>query len=244
MPFGAPDFSNIRKETLVHRLDDLAEASVRTFIPVVYDRLGDVVFFDSFESGVLWKDQTLASPNARFYIGYGCGLNSPRALVYKKPAGLNGYSQIAFHAPYYATKTVGYSICVKPGFYFTHLLFGMAVADTVTYYGFDLRIYKSSGKIEVTHGSGRADVGYVPPASLSPYDWLWLKFVVNIQKGRWERIMIHTFTFDARAFKLYTPPANGAAVFWITIGENANTEAPDVTLFDNLIITINEPVSD
>jgi hypothetical protein len=244
MPFGAPDFSNIRKEELVHRLDDLAEASVRTFIPVVYDRLGDVVFFDSFESGILWEHQSLATPNCKFYIGYGNGINSPRALVYKKPAGLNGYSEIVFRAPYYTTRTVGYSICVRPGHYFTHLLFGMAVADTTTFYSFDLRIYKSDGKIDVTHGSGRAVVGYVPPASLSPYDWFWLKFVVNVQKGRWERIMIHTFTLDARAYQLYQTPANGATVFRITIGENANTPAGDLTYFDNLIITINEPVSD
>jgi hypothetical protein len=243
MPFGAPDFSNIRKEALVHRLDDLAEASVRTFIPVVYDRLGDVVFFDSFESGILWGRQTLATPNCRFYIGYGCGLGSLRALVYKKPAGLNGYSEIRFGAPYYATKTVGYSICVKPGRYFTYLFFRIGVANSQTGHTCDLRIYSADGKIEIMDHLGFQVVGYIPPASLSPYDWFWLKFVVNIEKSRWERIMIHTFSFDVRRFRLFQWPANGTTVFLVTIGEQANTMGEDVTLFDNLILTINEPVS-
>jgi len=243
MPFGAPDFSNIRKETLVHRLDDLAEASVRTFIPVVYDRLGDVVFFESFESGILWGNQTLATSDAHFYIGYGNGINSPRALVYEKPSNLNGYSEVRFFAPYYATKTVGYSICVRPGRYFTYLLFGMGIANTVTSFSFDLRIYAADGKVEITNGATRSVVGYVPPQSLSPYYWLWLKFVVNLETGRWDRIMIHTLTFNAKNYQLYQTPANGLALFRITVGEQANTPASDVTYFDNLIITINEPIS-
>jgi hypothetical protein len=52
MPRGAPDDSNIRIETGVYRLDDMAELGVRLGSPLSYHRYGNVLFMDGFEEGV------------------------------------------------------------------------------------------------------------------------------------------------------------------------------------------------
>jgi len=52
MAHGAPDDSNVLKDGLVNRLDDLGELAARLGSPVKYHRTGDVVYIDDFEWGL------------------------------------------------------------------------------------------------------------------------------------------------------------------------------------------------
>jgi len=52
MPRGAPDYSNVKVDSPVHRLTDLAEHAARLGSVSSYDRSGNVIWFTSFESGL------------------------------------------------------------------------------------------------------------------------------------------------------------------------------------------------
>ena len=52
MAHGAPDYSNVRKEEFVYRVDDMAELSARLHRGVSLERRGETVFFETFEQGV------------------------------------------------------------------------------------------------------------------------------------------------------------------------------------------------
>jgi hypothetical protein len=244
MPFGAPDFSNIRKETLVHRLDDLAEASVRTFIPVLYDRLGDVVYFNGFESGILTGSVSATNPLDRFVIGYGCGYCSDRALVHVKPANVTGLIQLSHVIPLYATQTIGFSIFVRRGSYAEFNQFVLQVAKPEGIITFGLEVNYATPSIKIT-----TDTGWVTVASLTIYDvhinrWLWVKFVGDISNHTWVRAMLNVYTLDLRSYNTFFDPTQVPSAISVDIRENTSNNSEYRSYFDNLIITINEPVSD
>jgi len=244
MPFGAPDFSNIRKEELVHRLDDLAEASVRTFVPVVYDRLGDVIYFDSFETGFVWSSQYPSSDKINFYVGYGCGLMSDRALVFKLLSGYTGFSQIRKNIPFYSSRSLGISLNIRPSLYMNYIQVGLDALDGTNTYSCRVRLYKEDGSIQVRTPDGFKTIGYVTPQTFSVYDWIFVKLVANLQKERWERVIVNCFSMSARSYALFKAPSGGVVEQVISLGLDETTSADDWAFFDNVIVTINEPVSD
>lgn len=52
MPRGAPDYSNVKADKPLHRLDDMAELAARLDSPVAYSRSGNVIWLTSFEHGL------------------------------------------------------------------------------------------------------------------------------------------------------------------------------------------------
>jgi hypothetical protein len=52
MPRGAPDYSNVRAFSPLHRVSDLAELAARLSSPVAYSRSGNVIWLTSFEHGL------------------------------------------------------------------------------------------------------------------------------------------------------------------------------------------------
>lgn len=52
MPRGAPDYSNVKVDSPLHRTTDLAELAARMGSPVAYSRSGNVVWITSFEEGL------------------------------------------------------------------------------------------------------------------------------------------------------------------------------------------------
>jgi len=244
MPFGAPDFSNIRKEALVHRLDDLAEASVRTFIPVLYDRLGDVIYFNGFESGMLSGTVSSTDPSDRFAIGYGCGYCSNRALVHIKPANVTGTIDLKQIIPRYATQTVGFSIFLRRGQYANSNAFWLRVASSGGVVSFGLKLDYSTPSIWIT-----GPVGWVKIANLTTHDvyfnqWLWIKFVGNISKRSWVRVMFNVHAYDLRLYNTPFDPTPAPSSIQVIISEDTSNTNEYRAFFDNLIVTINEPVSD
>lgn len=244
MPFGAPDFSNIRKEALVHRLDDLAEASIRTFAPYLYDRLGDVVYFNSFESGVITGNISATNPLDKFAIGYGCGYCSDRALVHIKPIYVTGMIQLSQVIPLYATRTIGFSIFVRRGEYaeFNRFVLQVASPEGITTFGLELNYATPSIKITT-------DVGWITIATLTTYDvhtnrWLWVKFVGDLLKRAWVRAMLNVYTYDLRSYNAFFDPTQVPSAISVDIYENTSSNSEYRSYFDNLIVTINEPVSD
>jgi hypothetical protein len=244
MPFGAPDFSNIRKEALVHRLDDLAEASVRTFIPIVYDRLGDVIYFDSFESGFVWPYPHPSSDKIKFYVGYGCGLMSDRALVFKILAGHSGLSRIRKNIPFYSSYSLGMSLNIRPSLYMNYIQIEIDASNGTDTYTNRVRLYKTDGSIQVITPDGYQAIGSIPPQTFSVHDWLFVKFVVNLRQERWERVIVNRYSLSARLYTLRKVSAGGAVEISLYVGLDETTSADDWAFFDNVIVTINEPVSD
>lgn len=52
MAHGTPDWGLTAGATRTYQLTDLAELAVRLGAPVIFDRRGDVIFWDSFENGL------------------------------------------------------------------------------------------------------------------------------------------------------------------------------------------------
>ncbi|MBA7692260.1 hypothetical protein ES703_100823 [subsurface metagenome] len=64
MPRGQPDFGQYQQKTVGATLADMGDLAVRLGSIVEYDRRGDIVLLDDFESPVLSWATTLASPLA------------------------------------------------------------------------------------------------------------------------------------------------------------------------------------
>ena len=244
MPFGAPDFSNIRKEALVHRLDDLAEAAVRTHVLYTFDRQGDIIYFNDFENRTLPAHISTPSQKSRYVIARGAGLLGGNALVLKKDPADTGDFSVILRFPLYSTKTIGFSLLYRRGQYESESVFDFFIRKPPKFYQGRIVLNHSENKLIIWDaGQGKVLHTY-PHQILSPSVYQFIKFVINIEKERYERVILGTDVFDAREYKLATGPTADMPHVVFTLQYKSNSTNADIAFYDSIIVTINEPVSD
>ncbi len=68
MAHGAPDYSNVRKEDFVYRLDDMADLVARQSNLASLDRRGETIFIENFKYGISHWGQTTQGNGAEISL--------------------------------------------------------------------------------------------------------------------------------------------------------------------------------
>jgi hypothetical protein len=242
MPHGQPDYGAQAPKTTIYGLSDLGEVVARLGGIVTYDRRGDVIFLDDFESGI-----------ANWYTyGSGTGYDVAQSSVLPKAGSfslkLTGGSDTSLYAA--AQRVISPPPLSK---------FGLEVAwcpwtaYDVIYVTIDLGDADGTHKGVIRHDYTAKTLAYYDSAgnyqsfatgiqvAVGLKQFHMIKLVIDPATDKYVRCLYDGNEYDLSSYDLYTAAAaevpNILMDFWLTSRSGEN----DVAYIDNVIATQNEP---
>jgi len=241
MTHGAPDWGSTSTLTFMHRVYDMAELAARLGSSNVFDRRGNVLLMDGFESGFSgWEEehtagdgwiQPIAFPTHIGGVAIGCQYSSAAGAVgrifrYVAMPQITSYGLEAAFLPALNNR------------YFEELL-DVYDGTQVWYYGF--RWYQQTGELKVCNASFEWETfATIRPLVFSGYPWFIAKLVVDLDNHAYKRVMINAQTFDVTSFAPYHAAADMSAIIYIGIAGANDIAVSDLAAFDDVILTMNE----
>jgi len=242
MPKGQPDFGPYAVKQVTASLADMGELAVRLGSIDSYDRRGNVVYLDDFESPILRWDA------AGFPAGYSIYLDSTNVKagaqsVYLIPAA--GIDSSALISKYFTTlgslrTGLELSFCYLPdkaflGFYLTNyslagMHYAFAVIDSVKE---ELSIYLGDSTWQKI-----ADVNPVHPYR---HKFIPVKLVADFATGKYVRLLYGNTEYDISSYAIpFTAGEQVPKINAQIIVSNQTAAQQDVWI-DDVIITEEEP---
>jgi hypothetical protein len=220
----------------------LAELAIRLGFPHVFERTGNVLFYETFEYGISdWFPSGSAAPNYPVLSSHGL-LNSPYSCKLQIVASGAAYSQIAKDVAYPYLTTYGLELAFRPLDEFGYFMFGYQVYTGTHRYSVWCRYYDTDNKWYIYDETGAfQEIATYPIGTWDISVWHPVKVVVDLDNLRYTR-----FSYDANDLSLASYPLNVVASavtprleIGITLGQ-VGVELSSVYV-DNIILTINEP---
>jgi len=242
MAHGQPDFGAYAAKATVGSMADNAELAARLGSIVTFDRKGDVIFLDGFESGLTaWL---------RSGTGTGWSITQDAAHVRnggfsaKLVCGSDGIREARFH------KLLPYPILSNLGFEASFTMH----AD-VEYIDFYLAIYDGTdlieGRIRFDQDNSRlryfSDTGFYVTIEdgLTLYEhndmFNTIKFIVDFDNDEYIRVMLNERTWDLAGIRVETTGAVFAPHVACNIYARGLVATNTTVWVDDVIITQNEP---
>lgn len=225
------------KETTI----GLAELAVRTNAPpMLFDRRGDVVFYDNFESpvkkfaaddGYTWRSTDVAytgnySLKANSRLGSGVGRGGPEYFIHNVHSDSRYGVQTLF-----STSDDNWRIRIAINYYDTTnsnlFLLGLKSDGTLQY-------YDSTGNWQTI----TTDALY----KQNIYMWAFIKVVGDLSTNKYVRAIVFNGEYDLSDYSCYVYPSTKPEpymFFGMSIEEQE--AATKTAYFDNIILTENEP---
>lgn len=244
MGHGLPDGALSGKSTTIFGLLDMAELAVRLGSFNSFDRLGNVVWMDDFESGLgswIWSGGG-ANNAVSLYAGesYRGGLS---ALLHPGEVD-DGGSEIVRVLPYPVLGGIGLEAAFVPQANLKLVRIGLALYDGADKYLFYARYNHVDGTIEVRTG----DVAYEPVGEPGVqaegfHNHCVLKMVANCKTGEYARVIFNDHTYDASGHFVFTEPdtVTKPTMKAYIVAVNSGIFLIDIPV-DCVIVTQNEPV--
>jgi len=243
MPHGAPDWSNVVKPTVVHRLDDMAEAVVRLGSIITFDRRGDVVWFDSFKHGHNQYIKIASGTGAKVEVSTDCFRNHGFSLKLTagsdafRSAGIRRYFPILESGPH----GIEFSFTLTSHMEKIDLSIICRDKDIESkfevYYSLpELRIYylNENNTFVVLD----EDVVLVSAWSFF-HTW---KLVWNSETGFYIRLLLDNKTYDMADKRAYVRTYIAPDYYHVALTLYGEAGYNPVIYLDDVIFTINEPV--
>lgn len=242
MAHGHPDYGGASPLSTVYTLQDLAEHAVRLGSPVSFDRRGNVMWFDDFESGIQkW---------------HGGGLGEGWAVAASAAAARNG----AFSVKLTTGAVIDYAVELSHRWYFPALSkvgfeASFAIVDTshtieFTQYFFDgshrhyggLRYLPDDDKLQYYDENGDWQ-DLATGLDLVEYAEVFhtIKLVMDLSTHKYVRALLNDVEYDLSALNYQLSVADEAPVWYqqvlVATGANDNRSI----YVDDVILTQNEP---
>lgn len=242
MPHGAPDWGVIAPKKTVYILQDMAELAARLGSIVTFDRRGDVVWLDDFESGAgHWyaysggTDGSTAitteysrSKASSFRLNTGSGDEANAVATAYLPMAV--LSKLGMEVSFTVDSQLGtfdiyFNVATLTAFYLPHLCYD-ATNDR-------LRIYAD--------GVGWIDLKTSLVLSTAPRLFHTLKVVIDPLTGKWVRVILDGESYDVSAYSMYSIAGQSAQRIEPEVQVYPTSTIATVVEIDDVIITQNEP---
>jgi len=242
MAHGAPDYSDVRKEGLVYRIDDMAELAARLGSLLTYDRRGDIFWSYGFDDGIGDFTELALGAGAEVTLNNTYFHNPPFSLNLTSGAAVGNLTRISrlFPVPY--DLAMGFAVAVRP----------TATTDTceinVMHYTGEVLWYTllivdfANGKITIRTDETdpltiTSDVAYLS----SSFVFNHLKLVVNLADHSLVRFSLNNNVYSLDGYTMRSEASATAERIYLDI-VNKNTAALSTDLYvDNIILTTAEP---
>ncbi|OGN97553.1 MAG: hypothetical protein A2Y89_06720 [Chloroflexi bacterium RBG_13_51_18] len=244
MAHGQPDYGMYSLAKTIYHMTDMGELAARLGSICTFDRRGDVVFLDDFESGLgSWQkiaggtgsDAVISADNAR--NGF---------LSCKMTTGSDGTKLIRLARylplPVYSAFGVEFSVAISPFAITGYLTGDILVYDGVNVNKFMIK-YDLADQNLYMYDSAGAWVDMAMPYELQRYTYLFhtIKLVGDFSTDRWKRVIVDNFTVDLSGYAVYTAASAGNPMMEVNIILHTDDDANRYVYLDDFIITQNEP---
>jgi len=242
MPHGTKDYANVQPKITTYTLTDMAELAERLGAIPSIDRLGDVIFLDSFEDGLCKWDtyvdglgSTLGVSGAVSDHG---GFSCKTHLVNDSTALVRLFKYLTYPIPSQIGIEFNTSLDLNMSSYIIDLYF---YSGTLLAWG-SLSIDRSAGTVSVL-GTGSVWQIVIPDYNaLTTYNRFHrFKLVIDFTNLTYRKLVTTRGVVDLRSIKMYSFVSALAPEFRVVFNmQGVNAAAIDIYL-DSVIITQNEP---
>ena len=242
MPHGGPDYGVGAPKATVYSLQDMAELAVRLGSIVSFDRRGDVVWLDDFESGIKkWEINASDADSGVAISSDYCNRGANSAKVYAS-AGVDRWAAMAHYFALPVKSKVGFEVAFTIYPPDVHLNFILYPYFDPTREYYEVR-HDRTLKILQYYGSDGTRHTFATGVNLYGRDYHFnqAKLVIDLATKKYVRFLLNDVTYDLSA---YAPPSwsySGAAFVYAGIRMINQTANARTIYVDDAIVTQNEP---
>lgn len=239
---GGPDYGVSTAKQTVYALADMAELAARLGSIVTFDRRGDVIFLDDFESGLAkWE---ISGSGAGYAAAQSAFTARNGAYSAKLTTGstLGQQIQIARYMPYPVLSSFGLEVSFTINANLDYMRFQLEIYDGVNAQSFSMQYEVDTDELKVFKGG----VGYTVIASglaLRPYDQQFhtMKLVGDYATKKYRRLILNERFYDLSSWNSWQFASANAPRLTALVLATSVPAANTSFYVDDAIITQNEP---
>ena len=241
MPRGAPDDSDVRREGITVRIDDMGELAVRMGSSMNYHRGGELVFLDTFEAGLAaWRvykgaDDTVVLLSSDYALSSGIS-------VYCDTGVLLGNSwTLEYQGPPLETDMVGFHIAFSTAEANMEMQFEMQIRHLTTRFIYEVTYDYATGILEC-HSTNHPwiEFGIQKPLALGERIFHHAKMIVNYKIPYYHKFFLDEHEYDLSPYEVRTWAGDYAPLFYANLNVDLDTGVQNIMYIDDAIITQNE----
>lgn len=242
MPIGAPDWSDVRKPALVHRLDDMAELAARLDSLVTFDRRGDVEWADGFEHGLGGWHYWLSGTGAKVEITTSTPFRGGFALRLVGGSDADRYAWASRYLNPRSLSAMGLAARISLLTRYEKLLYGLDYFDGELIHRAFILFWDPGKKIYYLAEDGTwKELGALFDTVLAYGGYQSLKLVANFAIDKYVRFILNEEEYDLTDKALYRKESVHPPCVKPVIMLYSRQGVNDRCQVDDVVFTINEP---
>lgn len=243
MAKGQPDFGSTAPTETIVAISDLGELAARLGSVDVFDRTGNVIFFDTFDGSLSKVSDTDLSAGGAIEVSNLHALHGDFSCKLLAPT--SGYANIYYHLAYPTLSRMGFE-------------FAWARVDTgqLDFIGLYIVLFDGTNQYVVdVYWDADTSTWYVYDITTAEYIALTptvayeqqrptfhhAKLVVDFTTNKYVKLIADDLIYDLSAYPLESYPTDTPAYLQLMIGNKANATGSCTVHIDSVIVTQNEP---
>lgn len=242
MTHGQPDFGMYAPKETVYSAADMAELAVRLGSIVSYDRRGDVVWMDDFETPRLRWDKTLNGVGSAIALSYERAKSGNQSVKLDAGTTDSGYVHIDNAFAILNPSRLGFEITFSLNN--ADIIFQQSVRPYVSgyrYYPY-IRYDMSTEKLQLLGDDNLWKDIFTIDLNKTSHNEHTIKSVIDLNNETYVRLLIDDYEIDVSSYGLYklttTQPTGIYVEYWVT---GITATSYNSVFADDFIITQNEP---
>lgn len=243
MAHGGKDWSTGGQVGTVHTIEDLGELAARLKSIDTFDRRGNVILLDDFESGIEgWE----VDGNPAGWTGVWTAerhRNGGFSLKLTTKPEDEAWVEAFKGYPYPTPSRLGFEFNFIYGLYSESIEFFHDIYDGSNYYRAYVRFIPNTKRWQYLASDGVTWTNLDPAYDIIQLERMFhtVKLVVDMTTGKYSHLIVNDHTFDMSKISMYTIGSPGTHRIYSTFKIIADRNDTAYTYIDDFIGTINEP---
>ncbi len=241
MAHGAPDYSNVRKEEFVYRMDDMAELVARQGNLVSLDRRGETIFLESFRHGIDHWGQRIRGTGAAIELSTDEFVSSGFSCKLVAGSDDSRQARIHKHLPYLRVAKMGVEIRMNVGTGNSYIDLQQQFFNKPTAYYTGLRYNYVDHQLLVRRTLTTWDViasGIKRPQADQAF--IFMKMVCDFELGEYVYVKFNDVEVDVSGTSVYSFTTTADQVMSILLELYSQSGQNGYVWVDNIIVTRND----
>ena len=241
MPRGYPDYGIREIFGASIGAIDLTELAARLWSINTFDRRGEVVLMDDFESPVIgWAIAPLSSGTAIYdSTAFRSGSQS---LLVTTAAVLDDYVELFKSIPVHNLGKIGIEWSFSPQDKDMKVVIRLDLYDGTTYYAALIEVYANTGLCRLfNENSAYVDIATVGRLVASTHAFHTIKMVIDTDSKVYYRFVINNIEVDISTYPLYNTVSTSDKRLVIDMRVYTEEAQANQCFLDDMILTKNEP---
>ena len=242
MAHGQPDYGMYSAAQTIYGLADMGELAVRLGSPVVHDRRGDVLWFDTFENGIgSWSPQPSGYQGSVTWDG-----DYSRKGGFSMKLATSGAAEDvieAWHLEHFPVLSpFGFEASFQTHVSMSTIDFAMTVETIPDYFYPVIRYDYANHKLQYKDSEGEyQDIATDLSLKDSVYVFHVMKLVFDPTTGKYVRLIVNATEYDLSGIAAQNLGTGDEYIYQVGISLTARLAVVVISRIDYAILTQNEP---